>query len=320
MAEDWSFKYRNAMAQIAIIGVGAIGGVVATLLERTELHRITLCTRRQLEKLTVKTAEGLISTELEHVTTKAERVATKMEAVTLKTVNATDPMAVGIVDWVLVATKVYDVPGTSAWLQRLCGKDTPVAILQNGVEHRENFAAFVNPELILPVIIDCPAERQENGNILQRGTAQMVVENNRLGTEFAALFRGSKAEVRLTDDFLTAAWQKLCLNASGAISALLVKPAGVLQDKALGEVVLELVAECVAVGKAEGARLDEGIGQQILERYRSQPPDSINSILADRIAGRPMEIDARNGVIVRKGEKHGIRTPVNKMVVALLKA
>ena len=287
------------MAKIAIIGVGAIGGVVASLLETTKLHRITLCTRRPLEILTVNTPEEVISVKME---------------------NITDPFAAEVADWVLVATKTYDAKGTSAWLQRLCRKDTPVAIIQNGVEHRENFSTFVNPQMILPVIIDCPVERQENGSILQRGKAQMKVENNRRGTEFAELFRGSKAEVTLTDDFLTAAWQKLCMNSAGAISALMMKPAGILHDEALGEVALEIIAECVAVANAEGAHIEAGIGQQILEKYRSGPKDSINSMLADRIAGRPMEIDARNGVIVRKGEKHGIRTPANKMVVALLNA
>jgi 2-dehydropantoate 2-reductase len=247
-------------------------------------------------------------------------VNTPQEVISLKLENITDPVAAEVADWVLVATKAYDAKGTYAWLQRLCGKDTPVAILQNGVEHRENFSTFVNPAMILPVIIDCPAERQENGSILQRGRAQMKVENNWLGSEFAELFRGSDSEVTLTDDFLTAAWQKLCMNSAGAISALMMKPAGVLHDEALAQIALEIIAECVAVANAEGAHIEEDIGQQILEKYRSQPKDSINSMLADRIAGRPMEIDARNGVIVRKGEKHGIRTPANKMVVALLHA
>ena len=62
------------------------------------------------------------------------------------------------------------------------------------------------------------------------------------------------------------------------------------------------------------------MGQQVLDGYRAQPPDSVNSMLADRMAGRLMEIDARNGVIVRKGEKHDIGTPLNRMAVALLKA
>jgi 2-dehydropantoate 2-reductase len=46
--------------------------------------------------------------------------------------------------------------------------------------------------------------------------------------------------------------------------------------------------------------------------------DSVNSILADRLAGRPMEIDARNGVVVRLGAKHGVPTPLNAFAAALL--
>ena len=57
-----------------------------------------------------------------------------------------------------------------------------------------------------------------------------------------------------------------------------------------------------------------------LAGYRAGPADGINSLHADRLAGRPMEIDARNGVIVRKGAAYGIATPVNAMVVALLEA
>jgi 2-dehydropantoate 2-reductase len=285
------------MAHIAIIGVGAIGGVTAALLAKTGRHRITLCTRRPLEQLTVKTSDG-------EIVVRAE--------------NITDPAMASAVDWVLVATKVYDSKGAAVWLPSLRGKDTPLVTLQNGVEQRETFSAYVNPGLIVPVIVDVPAERRDHGVIFQRGAMRMQMEDTVLGSALAGLLEGSGAEVSLTDDWLTAAWRKLCLNAAGAVCALVMKPAGVLQDKALGKVVLDIVAECVAVGKAEGALLDEGFGQQILDRFRAQPPDAVNSILADRLAGRPMEFDARNGVIVRKGQKHGIATPVNQMVVALL--
>ena len=287
------------MAHIAIIGAGAIGGVTAALLAKTGRHRITLCTRRPLEQLTVKTSDG-------EIVVKAE--------------NITDPAMASAADWVLVATKVYDSKGAAVWLRQLRGKDTPLVTLQNGVEQRETFSAYVDSGLIVPVIVDVPAERRDHGVIFQRGAMRMQMEDTVLGSALAGLLEGSGADVSLTDDWLTAAWRKLCLNAGGAVCALVMKPAGVLQDEALGKLVLDIVAECVAVGKAEGARLDEGFGQQILDRFRAQPPDSINSILADRLAGRPMEFDARNGVIVRKGRKHGIPTPVNQMVVALLGA
>jgi|GEM_PF-1587346 ketopantoate reductase len=82
---------------------------------------------------------------------------------------------------------------------------------------------------------------------------------------------------------------------------------------------LGIVAECAALGRAEGAHVDDSIVQEVVYGYRAQPPDSINSMLADCVALRPMEIDARNGVVVRKGESHRIKPPLNRMAVALLR-
>jgi 2-dehydropantoate 2-reductase len=294
------------MARVAVVGVGAIGGVLAALLETMGRHEITLCTRRALEELVVKTPEQVVRVSGSNLTDPVQ----------------VDPAQAEGIDWVLVATKTYDAAGAGAWLRWLGagrdGRGPAVAVVQNGVEHQERFAPYVQAERIVPVVIDCPVERQADGTVVQRGSARMKIEEGRLGREFAELFRGSKAEIELTADFKTAAWRKLCINAPGALNALTLKPAGVLQDAALGRVALEMVDECAAVGRAEGAQLDANVGQQVLDGYRAQPRDSVNSMLADRLAGRPMEIDARNGVIIRLGEKHGIATPLNRMAVAVL--
>ena len=76
----------------------------------------------------------------------------------------------------------------------------------------------------------------------------------------------------------------------------------------------------MAVGRAEGAVIDDSHVEVVLQGYRNAPPDSVNSLHADRQAGRVTEIDARNGVIVRLGKKHGIATPCNQMAVALIEA
>jgi 2-dehydropantoate 2-reductase len=110
------------------------------------------------------------------------------------------------------------------------------------------------------------------------------------------------------------------VNSVGALSALALKPSGILRGEAMSRVALEMVAECAAVGRAEGAQLSDSIGEQVLELYRNHPKDSVNSLLADRLAGRRMEWDERNGAIVRKGAKHGIQTPLNEMAATLLQA
>jgi 2-dehydropantoate 2-reductase len=93
-----------------------------------------------------------------------------------------------------------------------------------------------------------------------------------------------------------------------------------VRGEAMGDVALEIIRECAAVARAEGAKLEDNIAETILSAQRSAPADGINSMLADRQAGRPVEINARNGVIVRLGRKHGIPTPANRMAVALMQA
>ena len=283
------------MASVAVVGVGAIGGVLASLLERTGRHEITLCTRRPLASLTVETPD---------------------RSVLVQARNWTDPAQASQVDWVLVATKAYDAEGAKLWLEQLCDAHTQIAVVQNGVEHREHFDGWT----VLPVVIDVPAERVAEDKVLQRSGAVMRVEAGGPGSAFAQLFAGSGAEVEVTPDFLTAAWRKLCINAAGAVSALTMQPAGVLREEEMGRVALDLVAECVAVGRALGAKLEDGIPERVLAGARAGSPDSVNSLLADRLAGRQTEVEARNGVIVRLGELYQIATPANRMATALLKA
>ncbi len=287
------------MARIAVVGAGAIGGVVASLLHTAGRHELFLCTRRPLSELVVETREGPL------------RVDATMW---------TNPEEAHPVDWVVVATKAYDAAGAAKWLENLWERDTPVAILQNGVEHRERFAPYVPESNIVPVIVDCPAERRSPELVIQRGPMSLKVPATQSGADFVELFQGTAADAVAVPDWMTVAWRKLCHNSAGAISALLAKPNEALHDEAIGETAREIVRECVAVGRAEGAQLEDTVPEEVLAAYRKAAPDGVNSMLADRIAGKPMEIDARNGAIVRAGKKHAIPTPCNQMVVALLNA
>jgi 2-dehydropantoate 2-reductase len=286
------------MARIAIVGVGAIGGVTAALLQQAG-HELLLCTRRPMAELSVETPDGLVRVDGMFVTNPAKASA---------------------VDWVIAATKAYDVASAAKWLERLCAQDAPVAVLQNGVEHRERFAPYVPMEKILPVMVDCPAERQTPDRIRQRGVMHLKVPSDLLGHAFVELFAGTPADASVVPDFLSVVWRKLCFNSAGVLSALTMQPAGVVRSQTMGDVALEIIRECAAVARAEGAKLEENIAETILAAQRAAPADGVNSMLADRQAGRPVEIDARNGVIVRLGRKYGIPTPANGMAVALMEA
>lgn len=225
------------------------------------------------------------------------------------------------VDWVIATTKAYDsaaIAGT--WLPALMGPQTRLAVLQNGVEHVANFSALVDPGRILPVMLDIPAERLGPGRVLQRAAGIMVVPRRPDSADFVTLFDGTGINVTADADFATVVWRKLCLNAAGAVSALLRQPAGIVHHAGAAPVMRALVAECVAVARAEGANLDDQTVDQVMDACRAAAPAGINSLLADRMAGRPMELDARNGVIIRRGAAYGIPTPVNQTIHDLILA
>ena len=286
------------MTTIAIIGPGAIGGILAAWLAQDPDHEVTVCARTPFDRLEVETPTGAI--------TASPRVVT-------------DPADAGPADWVLVATKANDAERAARWFPSVRREHTPVVILQNGVEHVERFAPHVPAEHIVPAVIDCPAERTAPGRMRQRGPSWIVVPDTEPGRAFVPLFERTNFDVS-AGDFRTRAWAKLCINAPGAISAILLKPTGVIQVEPIAALTRGIVRECIAVGRAEGAVLDDDIVEAVVEGARKAPPDSLNSLIADRMAGRPMEIDARNGAVVRFGRKHGIPTPLNEMAVALLVA
>ena len=184
----------------------------------------------------------------------------------------------------------------------------------------QRFERHFDRTRIVPVMIDLPADRIAPGRTVQRGPAHLVVPAGDNGAAFLALFEHANFDAKQTDDFITAVWRKLCLNCAGAVSAVLLKPAGIAHHDGVAEIMRTLVRECVAVGRAEGATLPDSIPDDIVAGARRAPRDAGNSMLADRRAGRPMEIDARNGVIVRLGSKHGIPAPMNALMVALLEA
>ncbi|MFO1050909.1 MAG: 2-dehydropantoate 2-reductase [Planctomycetota bacterium] len=280
----------SALPRVALIGPGAIGLVVADALHRAG-HEAQLCARTPFRTLRVESIDG-------------ESVFTP------RVID--DPQEASAVDIVLVATKTYDVAGTEHWLVALRRDDTPVAVLQNGVEHVARFAPFVPRACIVPVVVDCPVTRVAPGHAQRKGRLRLTFAADDVARRIAALFSAPPAEVEVTDDFVTAAWRKLCRNAAGGVPAVLNAGEDVAREPRAAERIRAVVRETIEVGRAEGARLEDALVDQIVTAMAAAPAGHRNSLSADHAAGRPTEVDARNGAVVRLGRAHGIATPHNQ--------
>jgi 2-dehydropantoate 2-reductase len=287
---------------VAVIGLGSIGGAAAGCLAAAARHDVIACARKPLERLTLDGPNGTAELPLR---------------------SFTDPANAKPVDWVLLCTKTHQTQSAAPWLQRLCTPATRVAVLQNGIDHVARVTPLAQGAAVLPVIVYYNGERlaADRVRLRQGANADFVVPNDDAGRAFARLFEGSPLRTQLGDDFVTLAWRKLLLNAvASPVTALTLQRQAVLRRPDIKALCLAVLDEAIAVGRAEGAKLADDDGERTLATLYTFAGELGTSMYFDRLAGRPLEIEALNGAIVAAGERHRIATPLNRALLALLRA
>ncbi|HEY0928865.1 MAG TPA: 2-dehydropantoate 2-reductase [Gemmatimonas sp.] len=287
---------------VAVVGLGSIGGVIAGALRAADRHDVLACVRTSIDHLTVERPDGVVRTPLRTIT---------------------DPAQATPVDWVLLSTKVQDVPKSASWLAALCTPNTRVAVLQNGIGHVERLTPLVGGATIVPTIVYYNSERLAADHVRMRpaDSQEFAVRDDADGHAFAELLHGAPMRTLVSADFLTLAWRKLLLNViANPITALAMERMTVLRRDDVQALCMETLHEAVAVGRAEGAQLPDDAADQALATILSYPAEAGTSMYFDRLAGRPLEIEALTGAVVAAGRKHGIPTPVNNTMFTLLRA
>src|SRR5581483_982343 len=169
----------------------------------------------------------------------------------------TDPAKAEPADWVLLCTKTHHSQAVAPWFERLCTTQTRVAVLQNGVDHVARIAPLVNGATVVPVIVYFNGERLAADHMRMRQGADrdVLAANDENGRAFAQLLEGTPLRIGLSDDFTTVAWRKLLINAiASPITALTMQLQAVLRRPDVQELNHAILAEAIAVGRAEGAK------------------------------------------------------------------
>jgi 2-dehydropantoate 2-reductase len=149
---------------------------------------------------------------------------------------------------------------------------------------------------------------------------RLVLPNYEAAERLAELFRGADITVDIDPDFISAAWHKLLVNAVVGFMVLTGRRSGIFRRDDVAALGRRYLAECLAVARADGATLDDGVIDEILGMLSGAPEDVTTSMLTDRESNRPLEWDIRNGVISRKAAAHGLATPISDVLVPLLAA
>jgi len=290
----------DVVGKVAIVGPGAVGTTAAAYLYAAG-HPVLICGRTPRPRIELRPDD-------------AEAIVVPGPVCT-NPAEITEPVGV-----VLLALKATQNDDAARWLPRLCDEHTIVVVLQNGVEQVEQVQPHCPSSTVIPGIVWYSAETQPDGWVRLRSEARLALPTGPAATTFAELWRGAGGTADCDPDFVTAAWRKLLLNAVAGLMALTGRRAGVFRRDDLAALASRYAAECLAVARAEGAKLADDAADGTVEMFRQAATDVSTSILADREAGRPMEWDIRNGVIIRKARVHGIATPISDILVPLFAA
>jgi 2-dehydropantoate 2-reductase len=298
--------------RIAIFGAGAVGGYFGGRLALRGEHEVVFIARGA--HLRAIQGDGVHVQSIRGDFHARPALATD------------DPSAVGPVDAVFVAVKTWMVSEAAEAIQPLIGRETFVVPLENGVEAPGQLAAVLGKEHVLGGMCRIFSEVVAPGRIRHFGSEPLVVlgELDRTRSERAerlrAVLERAGVTAQVPPDIQAAMWEKLLfVGPVGLVGAATRAPLGVIRTlPETRRLLTDAMAEVVAVARSQGVYLPEDAVAKSLAYGDASPPEATSSMQRDIMEGRPSELEAQAGVIVRLGRAGGTATPVHDALYTAL--
>jgi 2-dehydropantoate 2-reductase len=188
--------------------------------------------------------------------------------------------------------------------------------VQNGLDNPSVLAG--GPwDRVVPTVVYSGCVRTDPVTITHTSNGYLVLDD----AEVAGWLSAHGVRVEQVDDLRPWQWRKLTGNVvQNSLTALLDSRIGPIRDHpALAHLQRRLCEEVAAVAHAEGVDLGPDFATRVLAGFGRLPPWNGTSMLWDRRAGRPFEVDALSGAVLRRAASHGIEVPVVETIDALVR-
>lgn len=297
--------------KIAVIGAGGVGGYYGALLTAAgnEVHFV---------------ARGA---HLQAMRTGGLKIRSVLGDFRVQPIQATDqPDRIGDVDLVLFCTKTFAIEDAARQSKALVAPRTTVLGLQNGVEAAAQLGEILGSEHVLAAATWLSSAIEAPGVIRHASDSRRIVlgeldgANSERAGEIQSVFSKAGLVAEVSSNIQGVLWSKLVfISAVAGFGSLTRLPMDAYRGvpAARGLLVAEM-QEVAAVATALGIRLEVDAVEKALEYIDAARPGIKASMQLDMEAGRPSELDAIIGVVVRKGRETGTSTPVASTLYALL--
>ena len=269
--------------RVAVLGMGAIGHVVARALDgRAELVKI--------DRTSAPLRDGEAPVDVAIMTTKTPGTAWAAE----------------------IAAKILAPDGVALTIQNGLGNYEKL-VEQVGHPRAAVGVIYVGAQLVNGELRATGAGKVELGRpVATRSRVKL--------DELGRLLREGGMDVTVVDDAWPAVWRKVVTNAAvNPLTALIRRTnAELLADAPASRVADCLAREVARVATASGVRIGEEEATKQWRAMAALTGANRSSMLQDVEAGRPTEIDAISGAVAREGERRGIAAPLNQAMTLLV--
>jgi 2-dehydropantoate 2-reductase len=298
--------------KVAIVGAGGVGGYFGGRLA-------------QAGEDVVFIARG---EHLRAITSKGLRVDSINGDFRIDPAQATDdPTTVGEVDYILVAVKSWQLHEAIESMRPMVGEKTSIVPLQNGVEAPDQLSRVFGAERVLGGLCSVISMLAAHGHIRHVGADPTIIfgeldlRRSERGERLRLAFsRTEGVQAKIPEDIHVAMWNKFILIAPwSGVGALTRAPIGVTRSMPETRALLEHAMEEIhLLARSRKVAMERESIDQAMAFLDDLPYEGTASMQRDIMAGRPSELDAQNGAVIRLGKEAGVATPVNGMIFSSL--
>ncbi|MFO7673656.1 MAG: 2-dehydropantoate 2-reductase [Lutibacter sp.] len=292
---------------IVIYGTGGVGGYFGVRLAQAG-NAVTFIARGKHLEAIQKNGLQLISPKGVYLVYPANATANIAEV--------TD------IDLILVCVKTWQLEAAAKEINQVLSEKTMVISLLNGVNNTEVLGAVIDKKHLLGGLCKVVSKIEDFGVINHISFEPTIVfgELDNVKTERALLleklFLNGGITTKLAENIQVEIWSKfLFISTISGIGALTRATVGEIMDSPqLKKMMRQIADEIVAVAKAKGIYLSEILVEKQFQMIASQPHNTTSSLQRDMMEGKPSELEAQTGTVVKMGIELGIPTPVNDFI------
>ena len=292
---------------IVIYGTGGVGGYFGTRLAQAG-NKVTFIARGKHLETIKQNGLYLKSIKGDYLVYPANATSTISE--------------VKKIDLILVCVKTWQLVDVAKKIKPVLNKDTMIISLLNGVENETVLCDVIDKKHVLGGLCKVVSKFEDYGVINHLSYEPTIIfgELTNLKTartlQLEQTFVAAGITTKLATDIQKEIWTKfLYISTVSAIGALTRATIGeMIASPQIKKMMYQTAEEIIAIAKKQGIDLPENSIEKQFQIIDTQPYNTTSSLQRDMMSGKPSELEAQNGTIVKMGKEMGIPTPVNSFI------